>query len=128
MGSWTRSVRAAGAIAVVLSLSACPAGGDAAPSAATTASDDEGVAVSTSATLTGAWLDVTDEAIGPTADWTNKVELADLDLDGDVDLLFANGGDYDHAGRRRSRAGCSSTWRRHLRRRHRRTSWARHRP
>ena len=98
MGSWTRSVRAAGAIAVVLSLSACPAGGDAAPSAATTASDDEGVAVSTSATLTGAWLDATDEAIGPTADYTNGVELADLDLDGDVDLLFANGGDYTTPG------------------------------
>ncbi len=30
--------------------------------------------------------------------WTNKVELADLDLDGDVDILFANGGDYQTPG------------------------------
>jgi hypothetical protein len=48
--------------------------------------------------LAGAWTDVTGAAIGITADWTNKVELADVDLDGDVDLLFANGGDYDAPG------------------------------
>ena len=33
-----------------------------------------------------------------TAEWTNKVELADIDGDGFVDLLFANGGDYETAG------------------------------
>jgi hypothetical protein len=27
------------------------------------------------------------------------VELADIDRDGDVDILFANGGDYDTAGK-----------------------------
>lgn len=42
--------------------------------------------------------DATADAIGETADWTNKVELADLDSDGDVDLLFANGGDYEAPG------------------------------
>ena len=46
----------------------------------------------------GAWVDVTAEAIGETAEWTNRVELADLDGDGWVDLLFANGGNYDHPG------------------------------
>ena len=46
----------------------------------------------------GAWLDVTDRALGVTGDWTNKVEVADLDRDGDVDLLFANGGDYESPG------------------------------
>ena len=46
----------------------------------------------------GAWSDVTAEAIGVTAEWTNKVELADIDGDGFVDLLFANGGDYETAG------------------------------
>jgi len=42
---------------------------------------------------------VTRSAIGRTAEWTNKVEAADIDVDGDVDLLFANGGEYEHAGR-----------------------------
>ncbi len=41
---------------------------------------------------------MTDESLGETADWTNKVEVADVDLDGDVDLLFANGGDYESPG------------------------------
>lgn len=33
-----------------------------------------------------------------TAEWTNKVELADLNGDGRVDLLFANGGNYSTPG------------------------------
>jgi hypothetical protein len=44
------------------------------------------------------WRDVTAATIGKTAEWTNKVELADLDGDGRVDVLFANGGDYERAG------------------------------
>jgi FG-GAP-like repeat len=44
-------------------------------------------------TYAGAWLDVTDAALGPTAEWTNNVEAADVDTDGDIDLLFANSGD-----------------------------------
>ena len=44
------------------------------------------------------WVDATDVTIGTTAEWTNKVELADLNGDGRVDLLFANGGDYETAG------------------------------
>lgn len=46
----------------------------------------------------GAWVEITESAIGPTADWTNKVELADLNGDGHVDILFANGGDYETPG------------------------------
>ena len=45
--------------------------------------------------LAGAWENLTSDAIGETADWSNKVELADINADGAVDLLFANGGDYD---------------------------------
>src|SRR5690606_16323711 len=41
------------------------------------------------------WRDVSAETIGGTSQWTNKVELADINGDGWVDLLFANGGYYD---------------------------------
>ena len=44
------------------------------------------------------WEDVTETALGVTAAWSNKVELADIDGDGDVDLLFADGGDYESPG------------------------------
>ncbi len=44
------------------------------------------------------WRDATAETIGETADWTNKVELADLNGDGWGDLLFANGGNYREPG------------------------------
>jgi FG-GAP-like repeat len=46
----------------------------------------------------GAWVDVTNGAIGVTGEWTNKVELADVNGDGHVDVLFANGGDYESPG------------------------------
>jgi hypothetical protein len=44
-------------------------------------------------TYSSAWLDATADALGPTAEWTNTVEAADIDVDGDIDLLFANSGD-----------------------------------
>ena len=44
------------------------------------------------------WSDATATTIGTTAEWTNKVELADLNGDGWVDILFANGGDYETPG------------------------------
>jgi hypothetical protein len=44
------------------------------------------------------WVDVTREAIGLTAEWTNKVEIADITGDGRPDLLFANGGNYSEPG------------------------------
>lgn len=47
---------------------------------------------------TALWHDVTDELLDSTGEWTNKVELADLDGDGRLDLLFANGGDYSSPG------------------------------
>lgn len=46
----------------------------------------------------GLWTDVTEAVLDSTAEWTNKVELADLDGDGRLDLLFANGGDYSEPG------------------------------
>ncbi len=44
------------------------------------------------------WEDATSTTIGTTAEWTNKVELADINGGGLVDILFANGGDYDTPG------------------------------
>ena len=44
------------------------------------------------------WESATASTIGPTAEWSNKVELADLDGDGWVDIVFANGGDYSTPG------------------------------
>ncbi|HUS67679.1 MAG TPA: hypothetical protein VMZ28_24255, partial [Kofleriaceae bacterium] len=43
------------------------------------------------------WQDDTADTIGVTGEWSNKVELADLNDDGRVDLLFANGGNYHEA-------------------------------
>ncbi|MCY1011247.1 VCBS repeat-containing protein [Nannocystis pusilla] len=40
------------------------------------------------------WEDATAMTIGTTAEWSNKVELADIDGDGRVDILFANGAGY----------------------------------
>ncbi len=36
--------------------------------------------------------------LGPTAEWSNKVIVDDLDGDGDLDIAFANGGNYASAG------------------------------
>lgn len=47
---------------------------------------------------TALWIDVTEQLLDSTGEWTNKVELADLDADGRLDLLFANGGDYSTPG------------------------------
>jgi len=44
------------------------------------------------------WTDATDSTIGTTAEWSNKVTLADVNGDGRVDILFANGGGYSSAG------------------------------
>jgi len=44
------------------------------------------------------WFDVTDEVLDSTGEWSNKVELADLDGDGLIDILFANGGNYSDPG------------------------------
>lgn len=46
----------------------------------------------------GLWVPATEETIGQTVDWTNKVELADITGDGLVDALFANGGNYESPG------------------------------
>ncbi len=64
------------------------------PATSAAATTDEIADVS----LAGAWVDVTSGAIGVTGEWTNKVELADVNGDSHVDVLFANGGDYGSPG------------------------------
>ncbi|HEY0138204.1 MAG TPA: VCBS repeat-containing protein [Nannocystis sp.] len=44
------------------------------------------------------WEDATAKTIGVTAEWSNKVELADINGDGLVDILFANGAGYSTPG------------------------------
>jgi hypothetical protein len=44
------------------------------------------------------WVDATKTTIGKMYGYTNRVELADINRDGLVDVLFANGGNYDFAG------------------------------
>ncbi len=44
------------------------------------------------------WTDATSATLGATAEWSNKVIAADIDDDGDLDVVFANGGDYSSAG------------------------------
>lgn len=44
------------------------------------------------------WIDATAATIGATKDWTNKVEIGDVNNDGRPDILFANGGDYSTPG------------------------------
>ena len=44
------------------------------------------------------WEEASDSTIGTTAGWSNKVDLADIDGDGDVHILFANGEGYDSPG------------------------------
>ena len=45
------------------------------------------------------WKDATMSTIGRTYGWTNRVELADINSDDLVDILFANGGNYDMPGK-----------------------------
>src|SRR5690242_19600899 len=44
------------------------------------------------------WQDATPSCLGTTAEWSNKIEVADLDGDGAADILIANGGSYSSAG------------------------------
>ncbi|MCS5490556.1 FG-GAP repeat domain-containing protein [Algoriphagus limi] len=44
------------------------------------------------------WEDQTAVYLPETAEWTNRVEVADLNKDGLIDLIFANGGNYSEPG------------------------------
>ena len=44
------------------------------------------------------WQDRTLDFLPETSEWTNRIEVADLNADGLPDLLFANGGNYSEPG------------------------------
>ena len=44
------------------------------------------------------WVDATDIYLPITAEWTNRVEVADINGDNLLDLLFVNGGNYSEPG------------------------------
>ena len=96
------TVRMLVAAALLVSTVSCtssePRGSSAPSRTPSSPSATDGSPISQQQRFAGAWLDATAGALGETGDWTNKVEVADLDGDGDVDLLFANGGDYDTPG------------------------------
>ncbi len=80
---------------------AVPVGASATPFASVAAqasASAEPTAGRTPSPYSGLWTDATAATIGSTADWTNKVEIADIDSNGFPDLLFANGGDYETPG------------------------------
>jgi hypothetical protein len=93
-------------LTAVLLLAACGPDPTSSPPSASTAASPSGAGLPTPApsasasvpgasVYAGAWVDVTAETIGETHEYTNGVELADLDADGDTDILFANGGGYE---------------------------------
>lgn len=59
---------------------------------------DAGHEASASSSFAGVWEDRTEALLDSTGEWTNKVELADLNGDGRLDILFANGGNYSTPG------------------------------
>jgi hypothetical protein len=55
------------------------------------------VAAWASAAQAAPFVDATATYLGTTAEWSNKVEVADFNGDGVADLIFANGGGYSSA-------------------------------
>jgi hypothetical protein len=45
------------------------------------------------------WIDATQTYLPVTAEWTNRAEVADINGDKQLDLLFANGGNYAEPGK-----------------------------
>ena len=80
-------------VVIALSVLGC---GSQQPESACEAPPQEGSASTDPKNL---WKDATISTIGRTYGYTNRVELADINGDDLVDILFANGGNYDMPGK-----------------------------
>ena len=85
-------------VAAIGLLAACEASPSPSPSTSAAPSASDAPTPEPPSAYAGLWTDATAETIGATAEWTNKVEVADLNGDGALDLLFPNGGDYETPG------------------------------
>ena len=85
-------------IALALVLSACGSESTPSPSGSANASASASAEATPDSPYADAWVDATAGAIGETAEYTNRVELADINADGSVDLLFSNGAGYEAPG------------------------------
>ncbi len=96
-----RTLRRTPVIVIALALAACdanqtPASGD--PSGSAMPASIEPTVAPSLSPYAGLWEDATATTLGSTEDWTNEVEVADLDGDGRPDVLFANGAAYETPG------------------------------
>ena len=92
-------MRALSALTVlVFVLSACSSEPSPTPSGSAGASASASAEATPDSPYADAWVDATADTIGETAEYTNRVELADINADGTVDLLFANGAGYESPG------------------------------
>ena len=88
---------AAGAV-VLIACTTESGDGNAVPTGTPTGTPSIGETSTPSPVASPLWQDATPPEFEKGHTWTNKVDLADIDADGDVDVLFAEGGDYDSPG------------------------------
>jgi hypothetical protein len=98
-----RGLRRSTVILAALVLAACdtsqnPASADPSASASDLPASIEPTVAPTRSPYAGLWQDATAATIGSTEDWTNEVEVADVDGDARPDVLFANGAAYETPG------------------------------